>query len=136
MNFSHIIMVITRALTLGTIVYGVSALLNRGIGTSNRMITVVIVILYLSLDSFSGIFSKTSSIFCETICGVEDPNPPQLSVKTFLDNDSISTDVQEAVRLLNNEPVSSNEEVTTATAEEHVPVPAETEEGFVSYGSW
>lgn len=134
MNFSHIIMVITRALTLGTIVYGVSALLNRGIGTSNRMITVVIVILYLSLDSFSGIFSKTNAIFCETICGVEDP--PKLSVKTFLDNDSISTDVQEAVRLLNNEPESGSEEATTATVEEHVPVPAETEEGFVSYGSW
>jgi hypothetical protein len=86
--FSHIIMVITRALTLGTIVYGVSALLNRG-GTSNLMITVVIVILYLSLDSFSGIFSKTNAIFCETVCA--DPKPQNLSVKTFLDNDSIST---------------------------------------------
>lgn len=126
-------MIIARALALGTIVYGVSVLLNRGMGTSNRMITVVIVVLYLSLDAFSGIFSKTNSVLCDTLCGVEDL-PPKLSVKTFLDNDSISTDVQEAVRLLNNEPESGSEE--TATAEEHVPVPAESEEGFVSYGSW
>jgi len=123
-HISYLIMIVTRALALGTIVYGVVAL--KETSTHSLIITVVIVTLYLSLDSFSGIFSKTNAVFCSAVCSTE----PQLAVKTFLNNDSVSTDVQEAVRLV-NEPTSEE----TAKAPD-VPTPAETKEGFVSYGSW
>ena len=125
---SQLFMIITRALALGTIVYGVITALPDKEIMSRTMITAVIIVLYLSLDALSGIFSKTDSVFCGTVCGIEDP--PVLAVKTILDNDSISTDVQEAVRVVTEQ---SAEE---ATADEHVPVPAETEEGFISYSSW
>ena len=165
---------VMRSAMLGLIVfYSITAIPNKEVSTRNKLIiSIVVVVLYALLDYFSSVLKTIRRFLCRMLCGCSPDdssgsidvsgigsgsiklNTPTTTAESTgeLDEDTLSSEVEEAIKLLDSKPeevsVKTEEEqeeeaAQKATglslgeeAEEAQPVPAETTEGFSNYGSW
>jgi preprotein translocase subunit Sec61beta len=75
-SFSYLLIVLTRALMLGLIVYyATSTIPKTAIDPKNKMIiSLIVVILYALIDYFAGFFGMVRTFFCKTTCGCAPPS--------------------------------------------------------------
>lgn len=160
---------IVRALVLGAIIYGaITAIPMKTIAPLNKLlISVAVVVIYALIDYFAVFLSTIRSYLCRLVCDCGSGSGPVGSGLGIgsgsydgIDTDSLSTEVANAIKLLDarNETTTEQcthtpkaEAVTAEAAEEEDaavkatglrkedpsdPVPAETKEGFMNYSSW
>jgi hypothetical protein len=75
-GFSYLLIVLTRALMLGLIVYyATSTIPKTAIDLKNKMIiSLIVVILYALIDYFAGFFGMVRTFFCKSMCGCAPPS--------------------------------------------------------------
>ena len=75
-SFSYLLIVLTRALMLGLIVYyATSTIPKTAIDTRNKMIiSLIVVVLYALIDYFAGFFGMVRTFFCRATCGCVPPS--------------------------------------------------------------
>lgn len=157
-GISDLVIIAVRAVLLGFIVFSsITAIPAREISTHNKLVvSVVVVAVYALLDYFSGFFGMVRTFFCRVACNCS-PNSSTDTVPTAgvgvnidlggfdvtpvskLDTDTLSNEVEEAIRLLDTVSTSTEDEKAAKKAtgiESQSPAPAETKEGFVNYGKW
>jgi len=170
---SRLAIISVRALMLGAIVYGAITIIPTQplVQSSKVIIAAVVVVIYALLDYLAGFFVSVRTFFCRATCGCTPNNGLGPETDTFdrsgkyvsnaLDTDSLSTEVEEALKLLDTKvnqaeppglvqvrvrelPIESEEEQSAKKAtglercesEPSAPVPAEIKEGYVNYSSW
>lgn len=138
--------ILIRALMLGAIVFGsITAIPNREVSLHSRvLISTIVVLLYALLDYFVGFFGVIHSSFCRAACDCT--RLDKYSAQHSVDIDSLSTEVEQAIKLLDMKGMDMDMDMDTedekaavkkATGENNSsPIPAETKEGFMNYSSW
>ncbi len=172
-------MIVTvRALMLGlTVYYATSTIPAQPIDTRNKLIiAAIVVVMYALLDYFAGFFGAIRRLICRLTCGYSPADSSYSSssssggldfdlgsftsgtsaVTGTLDTGSVATEVDEALKMLNQasvkpsscpgstaavlpKPKSLSEEeegALKATGVKAIPAPSETKEGFMSYSSF
>lgn len=138
---AYLISLMVRSLILGGIVFlSITGIVRDKIVMTNKvLIAVAVVIGYGILEYFGG---KATGNLLNKLCNCDDVND-----KVAVDTDSISTEVEEAIKILDNKQYKPEAPVLGEVGEEEsvkkamgvsgedgsLPVPAESSEGFSSW---